>query len=275
MQTNSTEVITFLTELFQSGLGYSSLNVARSALASFITLTDGNTIGMHPLINRFLKGVFTQRPPAPRYEYIWDVKLVLDYLRKQSPASSLSLRQLTLKLVTLIALVSAQRSQSIHKLRLDELQFEDKTAVFQIKDLIKQSRPGWTGQIVRLDAFTTDRRICVYTYLKHYIYQTRKYRGHAGSSEQQLFISYKKPHGPVSKDTISRWINQVMKEAGIDVTRFKPHSTRAAATSAANKTGISVTAIMKTAGWSKETTFQKYYNKPVAMVQESFGKILG
>ena len=65
-----------------------------------------------------------------------------------------------------------------------------------------------------------------------------------------------------------------MKEAGIDVTGFKPHSTRAAATSAANKTGISVTAIMKTAGWSKETTFQKYYNKPVAMVQESFGKIL-
>ena len=272
MQTTATEIITFLTELFEIGLSYNSLNVARSALASFVILTDGNTVGMHPLIHRFLKGVYTKRPPTPRYEYIWDVRIVLNYLRKQSPASSLNLKQLTLKLVMLIALVTAQRSQSIHKLRLDEMQFKGSTAVFQITGLIKQSRPGRTGLTVRLPAYPADRRICVYTYLKHYIYKTRKYR--VQSEHQQLFISFRRPHGPVSKDTISRWINAVMKQAGIDVTLFKPHSTRAAGGSPADKTGVPVSVIMKTAGWANETTFQKYYNKPLANPKEGFEKIL-
>ncbi len=273
MQTSAPEIITFLTELFESGLAYSSLNVARSALASFVSLTDGNTVGTHPLINRFLKGVYTKRPPTPRYDYIWDVRIVLNYLRKQSPASSLSFKQLTLKLVMLIALMTAQRSQSIHKLRLDALQFESSTAIFQISDLIKQSRPGRTGLTVRLPAYPADRRICVYTYLKHYISQSRKYRAHSGVSEQQLFISFKKPYARVSKDTISRWIYTVMKEAGINVNIFKPHSTRAAAVSAADKTGrIPISVIMKTAGWASEATFQKYYNKP--LIKESFQNIL-
>ena len=34
------------------------------------------------------------------------------------------------------------------------------------------------------------------------------------------------PHGPASKDTISKWLKQVMFDAGLDTSIFKPHSTR-------------------------------------------------
>ncbi len=258
MHSDAPEVITFLTTLFTKGLTYNSLNLARSALASFVTLKE-HTIGSHPLISRFLKGVYIRRPPRPRYEEIWDVKLVLNYLRRLSPANALTLKQITQKLVMLLALVSAQRTQTLHKLRLDNLRYRGSTAIFHITDLIKQSRPGKTGFTVELEAYPVDRRLCVVTYLKHYIHQTRHLRG----KETQLFISVKKPHEPVSKDTISRWISNVLKDAGIDVERFKPHSTRAASTSAANELGVPVSTILKTAGWSNEQTFSKYYKKPV------------
>ena len=65
-----------------------------------------------------------------------------------------------------------------------------------------------------------------------------------------------------------------MKQAGIDVTHFKPHSTRAAAASAAGKTGVPVLVIMKTAGWGNEAIFQKYNSKPLVNSKESLQKFL-
>ncbi len=176
MQADAVLIVTFLTELYELGLIYSSLNVARSALSSFVVLEGGATVGTHPLVTRFLKGVYTLRPPAPRYSFVWDVKTVFDYLRKLSPAVTLSMKDLTLKLVMLIALVTAQRTQTLHKLRLDCVQLTASTAVFTIMGLVKQSRPGNTGLTVRLKAYPADRRLCVYTYLKHYISRTEIFR---------------------------------------------------------------------------------------------------
>lgn len=55
------EVLNFLSYLFDSGLNYSTLNTARSALSNVITLSDNPTIsfGKHPLVIRYMRGVFT------------------------------------------------------------------------------------------------------------------------------------------------------------------------------------------------------------------------
>ena len=71
------EGINFLAELFATGIGYSCLNTARSALSSIITLPGGQSFGHHSLVTRFLKGVFELRPALPRYKEIWDVSPVL------------------------------------------------------------------------------------------------------------------------------------------------------------------------------------------------------
>ena len=74
------------------------------------------SFGSHPLVVRFLRSVYNSRPSLPRYIEIWDVRIVLDKLREMSPASILALKELTYKLMMLIALVSAQRGQTIHLL---------------------------------------------------------------------------------------------------------------------------------------------------------------
>ena len=65
--------IDFLATLFTSGLGYSAINTARSALSSVLILPNNITFGAHPLVARFLKGVFELKPSLPRYSSIWDV----------------------------------------------------------------------------------------------------------------------------------------------------------------------------------------------------------
>ena len=52
-----------------------------------------------------------------------------------------------------------------------------------------------------------------------------------------------------------------MAKAGIDTTRFKAHSTRAAATSKAKATGLNMADILKAGVWSRESTFEQFYHK--------------
>ncbi|XP_058973292.2 uncharacterized protein [Pocillopora verrucosa] len=114
------QALDFLVELFESGIGYSGINTARSALSSVLKPVDGMTFGAQESVKRFLKGVYEARPSNPRYTETWDVSKVLNYLKTIS-ITDCSLKDLTLKLVTLMSLVSAQRGQTIHYLSLEDM----------------------------------------------------------------------------------------------------------------------------------------------------------
>ena len=71
---------------------------------------------------------------------------------------------------------------------------------------------------------------CIVPVLREYLIRTRSCR-----FSSKLFISFVKPHKPVSKDTMARikWIKCTVQKSGIDISVFKPNSTRSALTSKA------------------------------------------
>ena len=109
---NITTVLDFLVNLHEKGLSYTTINSAWSAISAITLSGDKNTIGCRPLVSRFMKGMYKGSPPTPRYKSTWDVQPVLTYLASINPVDKLDLKMLTLKLVMLIALVSAQRGKS-------------------------------------------------------------------------------------------------------------------------------------------------------------------
>nr|CAH7736493.1 unnamed protein product [Callosobruchus chinensis] len=81
--------------------------------------------------------------------------------------------------------------------------------------------------------------------------------------EDFVFISHQRPYRRVTKNSISRWITDTLRKAGIDTKIFKPHSTRHAATLAALKIGVvQVDTILKAAGWTQANTFTRFYHRP-------------
>ena len=108
-------------------------------------------------------------------------------------------------------------------------------------------------------AYAADICLCVVDVMKEYLERTKPLRGDITS----LFVTYVKPYKTASKDTISRWIKTTLGLAGIDITRFKPHSIRSSSTRAAAIAKIPVDTILRTAGWSGHCTFVKYYKKPI------------
>ena len=69
-QPGVTNGIEFLVSLYKSGLGYSAINTARSALSSILVLEDGVKFGEHPLVARCMKGIFELKPALPKFTEI-------------------------------------------------------------------------------------------------------------------------------------------------------------------------------------------------------------
>lgn len=264
-------ILEYLNMLYGEGLGYSALNTARSAMSAFSDVMINQSFGNHPLIVRLMKGVSRTRPSLPRYNSIWDVSQVFDYFRKQPLVQYLSLHELTLRNVMLVALVTAQRCQSLYMLSLNNMIITDKQYCFTISADYKQARKGTDNMKIILPAYPADLRICVFTTLTEYIKRTSELR-----KDDKLFISTIRPYGSVSKDTIAHWIKTSLGRAGIDTSMFKPHSTRSASVSKAKMNGADLQTILNTAGWSNAGTFAKFYDKPVNIqhVDELYANVL-
>lgn len=259
-----TKALQFFNELYNSGLGHSAINTARSALSTIITPVHGVKFGEIPLVTRFLKGVYELKPSFPKYSTIWDVRTVLTYLKQAKPLENCSLKDLTLKLTMLLCLVTGQRCQTIHAMDSNYIQILPDRCRITIVEKLKHTKVGHHQAPLDLLSYPQDKDICVVEHLKEYIQRTGSIR----NQETKLLLSYIKPHKRVSKDTVARWVKQVLKDAGID-SMFTAHSSRAASTSYCRSQGLNLNEIMKSAGWSNAVTFGKFYNKPI--VAENFG----
>ena len=239
--------------LHSQGLSYSSINTARSALSSILKLDNCDNFGTHPLVTRFMRGIYKLIKPKPKYNQIWDVSQVLDYLKTLYPLEKISLKELTQKTAMLLLLVTGQRGQFIHLLSLNGIQLTSQTACLSLEEHTN------AAAAVTITEFTPDSRICPLTTLKAYMKETETIR----NGENKLFISFIKPNKAVSRYTISRWTKQVLTNSGIDTKMFTSHSTRAASATKAHQKEIPLDTILNTIGWESAKTFQKYYHKPV------------
>ena len=70
------------------------------------------------------------------------------------------------------------------------------------------------------------------------------------------------PHFAVSRDTILRRCRKVLEQAGIDISKYVAHSTRAASTSSLAKKNLDLKEVKIAAGWTQEQAFQLFYNLP-------------
>lgn len=247
-----------MTAWFFKGALYGTLNSARSAIALLAPLGFAED----PQMRRLFKGIFKLRPLAPKYNITWDPSIVLNFLRSMGANETLSLDKLASKLAALLALTTAQRMQTLSLIQIQNIEEDRDGIIIKIPLPIKTSRKRASQPTLFLPYFNEDPILCVASTLKHYLYITDSLRP---PSADKLFISSRKPHRQVGSQTISRWIQNVLKNSGLDTSKFSAYSTRHAAVSKAFRSGVSIDIIRKTAGWSATSnTFARFYNRPCA-----------
>ncbi|XP_043266370.1 uncharacterized protein [Venturia canescens] len=266
-QPSMEEVIEILAEEFKGGAAHGSLNSLRSA----ISLVVGPHVGQDFHIRRLFKGISELRPSRPKYDHTWDPKVVLDYFDKLDDNENMPLGLLSGKLITLLALITGQRMQTLSLIKLQNIERSQDVVQVKIPDIIKTSGRNRSQPLLLLPKYEINEKICVVRTLDNYLQRTDRIRGQVDS----LFVSLKKPIREVSAGTLAKWTKNVLKASGVDTQVFSAHSTRHASTSAAKQKGLGIDSIRKAAGWSeKSKTFARFYDLPVVPDNTAFANAI-
>ena len=256
------KIVNYLSILFDEGLLYRTVNVHRSAISAYHNFINGEPIGKHPKICPLLAGIFNERPPQARYTFIWNVDVVLTYIKNNmSVSSQLSEKNLTCKLTVLLALSSALRASSIQHLNINFMAKTKSCYKFYLNKLDKSWRKCQAPTAVTYQEYTQNESLYVVRTLDEYIARTERWR--SAEEHSQLLLSFIHPEKPVVFCTISGWLKTVLMKSGIDTSNFKAHSTRSASTSKAGLQGASKEDILKWESWSNKSTWQRFYNKNI------------
>ena len=185
--------------------------------------------------------------------------------KKLSPLESLSLLELSEKLLMLLLLLSCQ-SRADYSFGWCENIFIDAGNVKIIfGDLLKTSKQGKHLAELNFSAFPSDKDLCILETLKYFLQRIFKIRTEGNPVMTKLFLTTQRPYKAVSRDIICRWTKNILRKSGIDVNIFKPHSTKAVSTTAAFSSKVPLATILRTAGWQKHCTFRKVYKKPIVV----------
>lgn len=130
--------------------------------------------------------------------------------------------------------------------------------MFHLTTRLKHNTRG-TLSLIQFKPFKEDKKFCVVTTIKEYIDRTSDICG----TKNQLVLSYAPPYGPVGSASVSRWVREVMEQAGIDPSVFTTHSIREAVASQMLRINVPVKDILAKASWRSESSFRKFYQKPL------------
>jgi len=171
----------------------------------------------------------------------------------------------------LVLLVTGKRVQIIANLSTEGMKVIPGKYQFCIPNSqLKEGRPNYKPGLLILRAYPQDKRICVHHYLTAYLTQTLDLRG----KEKKVFITTVKPYKALSPSTAANWVKTVLRHAGLDITQFTAGSTRSAVASKAEKGGAPIDDILKAGGWSRESTFRRFYDKPTVKQSTFADKVL-
>ena len=88
--------IDYLKSLFEKGLEYNTIGVHRLAISAYHKKVDDMHVGQYPSVTSLMAGIFLSRPPQPRCIFVWDVQVVLNFIKTDwGTSSSLADQELT------------------------------------------------------------------------------------------------------------------------------------------------------------------------------------
>ena len=163
---------------------------------------NGTEFGKHPIIARMLKGIFRNHPAWPRYMVTYNPDLVLNFRKALSLWDNITLKWLTFKTVTILAILSGHICQSINSLTLAHINININKVIFYIPKIIKNTKRSFLPHPVKLKAYNKEESICPVRTVVESINATKKKK-----QIRKIIISYHK-HNIVTKQTVSRYVKQ-------------------------------------------------------------------
>jgi hypothetical protein len=92
LQPTCNQLVNYLSELAENNYSYNTINAYKAAITQTLSVSGNFSFHLNPLMIRFMKGVFLNNRPKPKYTSTWDVGKVLSYLKSLYPLEKLDIK---------------------------------------------------------------------------------------------------------------------------------------------------------------------------------------
>ena len=153
-----------------------------------------------------------------------------DIMGSSQDNASISLLDLSMKIVTLCVLTRSCHSVELANMDYGSIRYSPKGAHISLVTSPKQTKGG---------------SVMKEYFFPHFEDVSLSSRGN--TKGKHLFLTSTRPYHPATSTTTARWIKTILARAGVDTSIFCANSTRSASTSAAADAGVSVPEIQEAA----------------------------
>ena len=239
--------------------------MAYRSMSSAVFQTVLPDISTSPVIQDLLRSFKVEAPCREVRPPVWDLIKVLTYLRSSvfEPLSQSSLRDLTRKMLFLLALATAKSVDELQVLS-QSISFSSSAAgISYVPEFLAKTETSVrplprSFSIPPLGDFTAglpdDLLLCPVRSLRSYVARTSKFV----NRPCRLFVSPRCPARAMSKNAISYFLPEVIVQSGSSSESGatpKAHSIRGIATSSAFFKNWSLASVLDAASWRSNTVF--------------------
>ena len=109
------------------------------------------------MVRKVLKGIHNVRPSTAKYAAVWDVNLVLAYV---GAMRSDSFSDLSLKVVSLLMLLSGNRVNMLSHMKVTHMYINEEECTFTFDEVLKTTKPGLSTMPMKFTAYPADKSLC-------------------------------------------------------------------------------------------------------------------
>ncbi|KAM9950927.1 hypothetical protein ACTFIT_001909 [Dictyostelium discoideum] len=225
----------YLTHLFKHKppFAFSTINGHRSMLNQLLLLRNQTDIANDPFITRIMTGIHKLRPSSAKYKEIWDANQVFKHLSTIKVIPKYTYTALLNKTLVLCKMFGLARSSDLVKWSFKGLIITTDSIKGPVINA-KEQRSGVVSILELTSLDDTNSQVCPVRHLATYLRASKGRR---------------KPHSGDS--------------SGIDIVKFKSHSTRSAMASLLLSNNFPFHVVKKLVRWKSNDTVDTFYDKRI------------
>ena len=183
---------------------------------------------------------------------------VLNYLKTWGVTGKLSLRKLLMRTAFLVALVCYKRPADLINMKItpEYWQLSEDGFVCQPLGYGKTEAHNPTPPI-KIEPFYEDPQLCPVFHLR---ILEKKLSGLRQATVSSFWLSARAPHHPITARTMSRWLAEVIREAGTSMGVAR--EVRSVGATVAVQANLDIKQILKAGNWQRLSTLQRHYFRP-------------
>lgn len=241
----------------EGDLGVSACKTRIAAVSTKVAIILGSRLGEHPILSALMGGLRKVKPEQPRYESHPDLRSLWALFDRLPDNEGLSHNLLVGKVTALLLLFGLRKSDQV---RISLLRSDISPREIRFRTLTKETRATmWVSQPIP-EAPATKKKRCAVRAI-HALLSRKSKR----ADPDALFTAEGDGH-PLATATLGEHVKAIMRLAGIDTDKFKPHVLRGMGASRALDGNIPAALVSLQFRWSPTSNvFPRHYLRAGAL----------